>query len=454
MLGTLSPALRRALLLLCALILADHTALGQGDANSSMVVALKPEVQTLPNGVRVIVLPDHSTPLVALEAWLRCGSADEQPGEEGAAHMLEHMLFKGTASRKPGQADLEIENLGSTLSASTSRDWMRINTVVASRFVKDAVQVLADMVAAPSLSASELETEKRVVLDEISQSSADSLTRIRDRVAARAYGTHPYGRPIPADPDSVKRLTREKLARFADRALVPSNIAVVIVGDISPETAFSLASKHFSSLRAKSRPTPRATQTEAWRPRGPSDPERISIDGGLAWYAVAFPAPAVTQQADVLAVDVIHSILDQGPGGRLSKALLATRIAKRLEVEYTTRRHEGMLFIALGAEPHRLSEARDRLWDELDAIRSIPVSPEELASAYRRLLAEYAFATETVSGKAFAIGFYEVLGDYTIALNYPSMVARITRDQVMSAAKRYIDIKRAVSVIAYPGGPP
>ena len=454
MLRALSPALCCALVSLYALFPADHAVLAQGDAEGRDAPSPRAEVQTLPNGVRVIILPDHSTPLAAVEVWLRCGSADEQQDEQGAAHMLEHMLFKGTTSRKPGQADFEIENLGSTLSAATSRDWMRISTVVASRFVQDAVQVLADICGVPSLPPSELETEKGVVLDEIARSAADPISRLRDHVAARAYGTHPYGRPIPGDADSVKRLTRERLARFAERALAPPNIAVVIVGDISPEAAFSLASKHFSSLRARGTSTRTPAKTDAWQVASSSNSQHISLGDKLSWYAVAFPAPAISQQDDVLAMDVIHSILDQGPGGRLPRALLATGIAKRLEVEFVTRRQQSMLFIAVGAEPHRLAEARDRLWDELDALRSIPVPPQELDAARRRLLADHAFATETVSGKAYVLGFYEALGDYKLALDYPSLISRVTQADVMDTAKRYLAFDRAVSVTADTGGNP
>jgi len=113
-----------------------------------------------------------------------------------------------------------------------------------------------------------------------------------------------------------------------------------------------------------------------------------------------------------------------------------------------------MLFIAVGAEPHRLAEARDRLWDELDALRSIPVPPQELDAARRRLLADHAFATETVSGKAYVLGFYEALGDYKLALDYPSLISRVTQADVMNTAKRYLAFDRAVSVTADTGGNP
>ncbi|MGQ9525356.1 MAG: M16 family metallopeptidase [Armatimonadota bacterium] len=443
-------ALRSALLLACAL--SPLCAVSQHNVDNRQAGLLKAEAHSLQNGVRAIVLSDHSTPLVAVEVWLKCGSADEQPGEEGAAHMLEHMLFKGTSSRGPGQADLEIENLGSTLSATTSRDWMRINTVVASQFAQDAVKVLANIVSAPSLPASELETEKGVVLDEIAQSAGDPIARLRNHIAARAYGDHPYGRPITGTATAVRRLTRETLARFANRALAPSNIAVVIVGDISTDTALSLVSKHFSTLRAKAKSTPTPPQAEPWKSRRSPDPERVVLGGDLAWYAVAFPAPPISNQDEVLVMDVIHSLLDQGPGGRLPRALVATEIAKRLEVEFFTRRQQAMLFIAVGAEPHRLSEARDRLWDELEALRSLPVSPEELAAARRRLLTDYAFATETVSGKAFTIGFYEALGHYQLALNYPDLVSRVGPSDIMSAAKRYLSAEHAVAVMSDAGG--
>jgi len=405
-----------------------------------------PSIRKLGNGLTLIIQADQSSPLIAIEVWIHSGSADEAPSEQGAAHLLEHMLFKGSKLLKAGEADLVLENLGSSLHATTSKDWIRINTVVASRFLKDAMPVVAELVLNPTFPADELEAERRVLLDELASTSADPVRTVAERLEALAYGSHPYGRPIPGTRESVAKLTRLSLISFHRRNFVPGNMTVVIVGDVEPKEAAGLVQKYFGALKGSSGESRAAAPV--WSSfSGDSAPasETPKEDGRKAvWFGFAFPAPGMVSPKEVLAMDVLHALLDLGPGGRLPKALVRTGLVRSLDVEYTTRRQHGVFTVIGLADQHRLSEVKTRLWDELERARTFPPSASEFGSAQRRLLTDYAFKTETVVGRAYFLGFHAALGSPATGADYPNLIRKVTPEDVRKAASAYLTPEKAV----------
>ncbi|MGC8832666.1 MAG: M16 family metallopeptidase [Armatimonadota bacterium] len=403
-------------------------------------------IHKLDNGLTLIIQIDRSSPLTAVEVWIHSGSADEAPNEQGAAHLLEHMLFKGSKSLKPGEADLALENLGSSLQATTSKDWIRVNTVVASRFLKDALPVVAELVLNPTFPAGEVETERSVLLDELASASADPVRTMMERLEALAYGSHPYGRPIPGTRESVAKLTRQSLLSFHRRCFVPANMTVVIVGDVESEEAIRLVKKYFGAIKGP--PVENRTATPQWisfsgdtalASKAPKE------DGGNAvWFGFAFPAPGMINPKEVLAMDVLHALLDLGPGGRLPRALVSTGLVRSLDVEYTTRRQHGVFTIIGLADRHRLEEVKTRLWDELERARTLQPSASELGSAQRRLLTDYAFKTETVGGRAYFLGFHAALGSSATGADYLNLIRKVTPEDVRKTAAAYLTPEKAV----------
>jgi zinc protease len=148
----------------------------------------------LPNGLRVIARERHGAPLIAMELWVRAGAQAESAGEFGAAHFLEHTLFKGTNTRNVGEADIAIENLGATLNASTGPDYARFYTNVPSGHAAEALKVLADVVRNATLPAQEIERERAVIINELAQRRSDPESLLIDRLYALAYRDHAYGR--------------------------------------------------------------------------------------------------------------------------------------------------------------------------------------------------------------------------------------------------------------------
>src|SRR5262245_13898684 len=189
---------------------------------------------SLTNGLRVLLVPERAAPVVAVQVWVGVGSADEKLEEAGIAHVHEHLLFKGTAKRGVGEISREIESAGGEINAWTSFDQTVYHIVLASRFFDTALEVLSDAIGAPAFDAGEMAKELEVILEEIKQSQ-DAPSRVLTQLLyGTAYKKHPYKRPVIGFADVVRKMTRDQVVRFFRRWYTPSNMTLVVVGDIDP----------------------------------------------------------------------------------------------------------------------------------------------------------------------------------------------------------------------------
>ena len=184
---------------------------------------------SLDNGLTVLLFESHAAPVVAFQAWVGVGSADETPEVAGIAHVFEHMLFKGTKRRGVGQIAQEIEAAGGDINAWTSFDQTVYHLVLASRYFDTGLDILADAVQSSSFDPHELERELKVVLEEIKQGEDAPSRVVTQALFSNAYAKHPYRRPVIGNEGTVRKLTREKLLDFFARWYVPSNITLVVV---------------------------------------------------------------------------------------------------------------------------------------------------------------------------------------------------------------------------------
>ena len=192
---------------------------------------------TLENGLRVAVQEDHFAPVVAIQVWVKAGSADETPDVAGAAHVHEHMLFKGTQRRPVGAIATEIESSGGSINAFTTADHTVYHIVLASRHFSDGLDILTDAIQNSTFDPHELDKELQVVMEEWKRGEDSPTTRAATELFEVAYKQHPYGRPVIGYRATIEALNRERVVHFYQRWYHPNNMTVVIVGDIDREKA-------------------------------------------------------------------------------------------------------------------------------------------------------------------------------------------------------------------------
>lgn len=211
---------------------------------------MKQTVTALENGLSVVVVEDHFAPVVSMNIWVNVGSADEKPAQAGLAHVHEHMLFKGTEKRAVGKIASEIEGAGGDINAFTSHDHTCYYVTMASRYFQTGLDVLADAIDNSTFNATELDREIKVILEELSRSRDIPHQKLFENLFAKSFIKHPYGRPIIGYEDVLKNLRRKDVLSFFRRHYRPSNMILVVVGDVDTKKALSFIKRKFARLKS------------------------------------------------------------------------------------------------------------------------------------------------------------------------------------------------------------
>src|SRR3954468_9676137 len=402
----------------------------------------------LQNGLTVLVEENHAAPVSALQVWVRVGSADELSDEAGLAHLHEHMLFKGTARRGPGEIARTIEASGGEINAWTSFDQTVYHVVVATQFTAQGLDVLADAITQAAFDPAELSREIEVVCEEIKRSLDSPARKLSKELFAAAYTRHPYGKPVIGTEESVRSFTRDGILRFYRRWYRPENCVVVAVGDVREAEILELAQRHFAWPAAGFEAPPQRPEEPARsRPGGRVVREKLKE----GYLSIAWPAPSLLEP-DVAALDALAIVLGHGDGSRLFRALKRDRLlCTEVQASCYTPVDPGLTIVGLTLQPATVREAVREALAQTYRLRSEEVTAEELSLACRLLESDAVYQRETVQGQARKLGFYQSsAGGVEFEQRYLEQVARLTPARLREAAERWIDPKTAVLAALLP----
>lgn len=421
--------------------------LAAAGAQADSLPAESIKLKTLPNGLRVLVREAHEAPLVTVDLWVRAGSARETSETNGVAHFMEHLLFRGTAKRGRGEVDRAIEELGATLNATTSRDWMHLYTTVASRYWQNALEVIADAVKNSALRPEDVEREQMIILDELARAADDPIRDANQRLAELLFRNHPYRLPVAATRDSIIRIQREQIVQFYRKYYVPNNASLVIVGDVTEAEAFAAAQKFFGDWQKRE-----ITDPEPAAEPPPDAPRRAEfrVRRGLPTVGVAFLAPSVKEVADVCACDLLLALLGQRDG-LLTRLLVGQGVATRVTTEFLTQRYPGIFSIVVELpQKGDPAQVEAMVVGALQQLAKTPVSEAELSRAKREILGNYLFSMETTEGQASTLGFYEMIDTYLFATEYEKNVQAVSAEDIRRVVEKYLNPELRVVVYLLP----
>jgi len=407
--------------------------LGAGVAQAVLFDPHSVHSGALPNGLRVIVEEDRGSPVVAVEVVVKVGVADESPDQGGSAHLLEHVLWGAGGEHDPRA---EIEAVGGVTNAGTLRDFTHFYATLPAGQLGLAVQALARVVLQDELDDEVVNRERQVILEEAAVRGDEPRARLNDLAFATVYGeAHPYGRRLEGSGDSLAGIDAVRLGVFRRAWYVPNNMAVVIVGDVGFDGAMEAVGAAFGHLAPE--PVPSRTWAEAPRParRGGAV---IGTARSETYVMAAFVGPAFSEPTEVCATDVLTVLLSNVTFRRLKNSLLETGpLAQASGVDYLTQRDRGLVGVWAICGPANVEEAQGAIRRELARLAGEPVSPKELTIAKRLTLAAYSFANETASDRASTLAFYEALGNYREAFQYPQRVRSLTAADIRNVAGWY-----------------
>ena len=400
----------------------------------------------LENGLTVLVrrLPD--TEVAAVFTRVEAGYFDEPDDAVGISHVLEHMYFKGTERRGPGDIAREIRAAGGTMNASTIYDRTTYYAVVPSDALVRALDVQADALANARIDAQQLERELRVIIEEVK--------RKRDTPAAVAYEAL---LAAMFDRHRIRRWragTEAELARFDDRAVRafhdahyrPANVVLSIAGDVDPDATLAEVERLFGVL------PPRSGQ----RDRGPAEPERRGyrfreLDGDLhrtylRWgWRTRGPL-----HADTPALDLLSVLLGQGRASRLQRKVRETGLVQEIGASHYTPTELGVFSIGAVSEPGEAAAALDAIGGVLAALRSAGVSAGELNRAQRIVDARLLRQFETAEGQAGLMAEWQALGDWRWLEDYRLRLHDVSATMLHDVAARYLDPDHATVLVYRP----
>jgi zinc protease len=392
----------------------------------------------LPNGVRVIIQEFRSSEVVAVQLWVRAGARDETASELGLAHYLEHMLFKGTTTRARGFTDREVEGVGGRVNAGTSFDYTFYHAVIPKSRAVPTIEMLADISVNSVLDETELDLEKKVVLEEM-RFTEDSPQRYLSRQLYNVvFSGHPYGRAVLGTPEIIQALTRDTLLSFYRRYYVPESFTLVVVGPIDPAEVLRAAERSLGRL-------PRSGFQRLPAPAPASlTPKKVDMTrpGALAYLGLGWLGPKL-DHADTPAVDLLVSILGQSRSSRLPQSLRERlALVNSVGSNYGELEAAGVITVTAQLEPSNLARAEAEIVKEVQRLREQGVTEAELRRAITLAEAEHAFQTETAEGRARLYGRAETVWRLTEEFAYIDRVRTVTAEQVRLVARRYLDPDR------------
>ena len=390
---------------------------------------------TLPNGLSVIVEENHTSPVVAIQMWVKAGSADEEPREAGIAHVFEHMLFKGTEKRGIGQIAREVEAAGGYINAFTSFDYTVYHLAVASRYFHKGLDIISDAIQHSTFDPKELKKELEVVLEELRMGEDDPGRKLYKTIFEKAYTVHPYRRPVIGYRETVSSLTRDDMLRFFKKWYVPSNMTLVVVGDVDTEEALRNIREYFKDFTGS--PPPERVRPE----EPPQDSLRVTIikrDINQTRLAMAFHIPPVTHE-DSYPLDVLSGILAGGVTSRLYKRLkLEKDIVHTISAYAMTPRDGGLFLITATLDAERVEEALKEITAEIESVLQEGVTAEELERVKLAIESDFVYARETMQGRARQLGYYQtVSGSIEFERNYLERIRAVTQKEIRRAVARY-----------------
>lgn len=407
------------------------------DSTTTFPVLGQVTAYTLSNGLQVIVIPSDSADLVTVDAWVKAGTRRETVQNNGTAHFLEHLVFRSTKNRKPGEIDSDIEDIGGSLNAETSYDWAHFFVTVASSDADPALGILSDALMNASLTDQDVESERPVILNEMARVQADPESRLTQMVDQLSYTAHPYGRPLTGTRDDVQNMTRDKVVAFYNAFYAPDNITLVLSGHVTPDQGLAMAQKYLGAW--PTRPVP-SDSVVVDPPQTEVHAAYLVGSGTHGYMMFGFHAPAVSNEREAYTMDILLTLLGQGGNNRLDTDLKRTKkLVINISANYLTQKDPGMLTIMAEFDPGNLFAVRDGILSEVANLRNLPVSNEELSAAKHTLLADYLFDAQTTSGRANAMGFYNSIDSYQYDQNYIPNFESVTPLEVQAVAQKYLN---------------
>ena len=435
------------------LVLASFVSLAFAPASATAAAAA--QEFRLGNGMRIIVQEDHRAPTVAHMVWYRAGSMDEQNGTTGVAHVLEHMMFKGTKTLKPGEFSAKVAALGGRENAFTGKDYTAYYQQVEKSRLEQVMALEADRMQNLTMDKEEFAKEIRVVMEERRLRTEDQpLSLLYEALYATAFVASPYRNPVVGWMNDLQNMTAADALDWYRRWYAPNNATMVVTGDVDARRVRDLADKYFGKIPPKTLPK---TKPQTEPPQAGIKHVVVRAPAENPYLVMAWKMPNlrdVEKDDDVHALDVLAAVLDGYDNARLPAKLVRTdRVANSVDASFEPVARGPVLFTLSGvpAKDATVGQLEQALRTELARIASDGVSPEELRRVKSQLIASQVYKRDSVFGQAMEIGSMEIAGiSFRQIDRIIEKLGAVTPEQVKVVAQKYFSDEQLTIATLHP----
>ncbi len=401
----------------------------------------------LDNGQTVVIQEVKNNPIVTIDTWIKTGSIDEDDSNNGVAHFLEHLFFKGTKNHEPGEFDKILETKGAITNAATSKDFTHYYVTIPSKDFDLAMELHADMMMHPLIPRNEMEKERKVVLEEINKDLTSPPRILQENLNSMLYTTHPYKRKVIGRSDVIETITRDQVLDFYNTHYAPSNMITIVVGDVDTQHALERIKEVFNAEYKKQTKT--IYQKEPQLEKQIKKVQYIKTESG--YMVIGFRGVSIDDK-DSYALDVLATILGDGRSSVLNQILKEKkRLAFSVDAGNSTMRDDGVFYISADFEPTKCKQVQDVIFDQITKIQKNGVTDEQLQLAKNIIERSTYYSRESITNIATEIGYTMALtNDIKFYDNYLNNIKCVSKEDVKKAAIKYLGLNRSAISILLP----
>lgn len=399
----------------------------------------------LKNGLKVLLLESHKSPVVSVQMWVKNGSADEKKGEEGLSHFIEHLVFKGSRKYKAGEIAQVVEGSGGELNAYTTFDQTVFYVTISKEFQDVALDVISEMMGHPIFDKTEVDNEREVVIEEIKMGMDSPGRKASQLLFSTCFKNHPYGTPVIGYDKIIRKTSLKKIKDFFAERYATSNMLLVVSGDFQSSEMKKSVNKYFNDFK-KSVAKKRSRKKEPKQSSPRLKVEQTEFQQTTVYFA--WKAPNIKHK-DTVALDVLSFILGQGDSSRLMQKLRMEKPLTNSVGAWTfAPQDDGVLAVSMGLDKENLTEAFSTLNSSLaDFLTKIPTN-DEMQKTITNFASDQVYAVETVDGIARKAGSLEFfLGDYKYFAQYMKQVHQLKPIDIVKMARKYFNPKTLSIVV-------
>ena len=403
----------------------------------------------LDNGHTIIIKEVHDNPIVTIDTWIKTGSINENDKNNGVAHFLEHLFFKGTKKYPTGQFDRILESKGAVTNAATSKDFTHYYITIPSRYFMTAMELHADMLLHPLIPRKELEKERKVVLEEIAKTQDSTESRLYEQMNEKFYSIHPYKRKVIGTKQVIETIPREEILEFYNQWYRPSNMITVVVGDVNTQDALNMVKKEFVMEEKEKVKLP-----DYKMDKNIEKQQEITTKDNVktGYLMIGFRGVKAADKKEQYALDVLATILGDGRSSKLYHVIKDQKqLAYSISSGHSSMKDDSIFYVQANFKPENLDKLKNSIFCEIEKMRQGSFDEQDIKTAKSIIERDTYYARESTSNVASELGYTTLLYNNTDFYDeYIPNIKKVTKNEIVNAAKKYLNPQHAVISIILP----